>query len=169
MSDRPPDQEPLLSAQTSELAAQLGVALRSRGWSIGVAESLTGGLLVQALARTDGSGDWLQGGIVAYATAVKHQLLDVAASKVVSRAAAEQMATGARRALDADLAISVTGVAGPEEQDGEPPGTVWIGVDDGSTVDAGHFTATGSPKDICRATVAEALRRALAAADGPAR
>jgi nicotinamide-nucleotide amidase len=63
----------------------------------------------------------------------------------------------------------VTGVAGPDPQDDEPPGTVWIGVDDGTTSSAGLFLTTGSPPEICAATVEEALRSvvvALLARDG---
>jgi nicotinamide-nucleotide amidase len=71
------------------------------------------------------------GGVVAYASSVKKDLLGVTAEKVVSRQAAEEVATGARFRLGADVAVAVTGVAGPDRQDGEPPGTVWIGVDDG--------------------------------------
>ena len=63
---------------------------------------------------------------------MKRRVLGVTAPKVVSRRAAEEMASGVRAALGADIAVAVTGVGGPDEQDGEPPGTVWIGVDDGT-------------------------------------
>jgi nicotinamide-nucleotide amidase len=144
--------------ESAAAADEVGRLLVDRGASIGVAESLTGGLLVQALARVEGSGEWLTGGVVAYASEVKRTLLGVTAEKVVSRQCAEEMASGARRQLLADVAVSVTGVAGPDPQDGEPPGTVWIGVDDGSTSSAQLFTTSGSPFDICAATVDEALR-----------
>ena len=75
---------------------RLGELLEQSGRSIGVAESLTGGLLVQALARQEGSGDWLTGGIVAYQRSVKHDLLGVRANKVVSRQAAAEMASSVR-------------------------------------------------------------------------
>ena len=126
------------------LAQGIGAALVARGDTIGVAESLTGGLLVQALARAEGSGDWLRGGVVAYARGVKHDVLGVAADKVVSSAAAAEMAGGVRRLLGADVAVAVTGVAGPDHQDGEPPGTVWIGVDTGAPV-ASFLGAAGTP------------------------
>jgi PncC family amidohydrolase len=150
------------------LAERLGALLDERGCSIAVAESLTGGLLVQALARVEGSGEWLLGGVVAYASSVKHELLGVRAEKVVSRRAAEEMASGARGRLGADIAVAVTGVAGPDPQDGEPPGTVWIGVDDGTTSTAELFTTTGDPEEICRRTVAAALRQVTARITAPA-
>jgi nicotinamide-nucleotide amidase len=139
----------------------LGKVLEERGLTIAVAESLTGGLLVQALARVSGSGQWLQGAVVAYASSVKHDLLAVSATKVVSQLAAEEMARGARERLGADIAVSVTGAAGPDPQDGEPPGTVWIGIDDGRTADAAFFDVGGSPEDVCHETVLLALRRVL--------
>jgi len=141
------------------LAAELGRRMEQRGGTIAVAESLTGGLVVQALARVEGSGAWLAGGVVAYATSVKRALLHVTAGKVVSREAAEQMAAGARRCLRADVAVSVTGVAGPDGQDGMPPGTVWIGTDDGVTACATLFTMRGTPSEICQLTTFEALRQ----------
>ena len=114
------------------MAAHVGELLAASGRSIAVAESLTGGLLVQALARAQGSGDWLLGGVVAYASSVKHGLLGVSAEHVVSPESAEQMATGVRSRLGADVSVAVTGVAGPDRQEGRPPGEVWIGVHDGT-------------------------------------
>jgi nicotinamide-nucleotide amidase len=139
-------------------ADDVAEALRGKRLTVGVAESLTGGLLVQALARVEGSGEWLRGGVVAYATAVKRELLGITADKVVSREAAEQMATAARTALGASIAVAVTGAAGPDGQDGEPPGTVWIGIDDGVHARAELLEAHGSPVDICAQTVDAALR-----------
>jgi PncC family amidohydrolase len=145
------------------MAEAVGDLLLDSGRWIGVAESLTGGLLVQALARVEGSGDWLSGGVVAYASSVKRDLLGVTAEKVVSRECATEMASGARPCLGADVTVSVTGVAGPEPQDGEPPGTVWIGVDDGSSVTAELFITSGSASEVCAHTVSEALRRVVVA------
>jgi PncC family amidohydrolase len=146
-----------------DIATEIGELLLARRARIGVAESLTGGLLVQALARTSGSGDWLVGGVVAYATSVKRQLLDVTAPNVVSAECALQLTAGVRRRLDADVAIAVTGVGGPEPQDGEPPGTVWIAVHDGHATTATLLHAEGDPSQICAVAVSEALRLAVAA------
>jgi nicotinamide-nucleotide amidase len=147
----------------SAIAEAVGRLLLDRGRWIGVSESLTGGLLVQALARVEGSGDWLTGGVVAYNSTVKRDLLGVTACKVVSRESAMEMASGARRRLGADVAVSVTGVAGPDPQDGEPPGTVWIGLDDGLSVTAELFITSGSASEVCAQTVSEALRRVAGA------
>jgi hypothetical protein len=90
-----------VSAQTDadDLATRVGDLLSASGRTIAVAESLTGGMLVQALAKAQGSGDWLLGGVVAYASSVKHGLLGVSAEHVVSPESAEQMAVGVRDRL----------------------------------------------------------------------
>jgi len=150
-----------VTTRTDELAAGIGEVLHARGASIAVAESLTGGLLVQALARTSGSGEWLAGGLVSYATEVKRNLLEVTAPKVISAECAEQMAAGVRRLLGSDVAVAVTGVAGPDTQDDEPPGTVWIAVDHGRGPAATLLRTEGDPTDICNASVAEALRQVV--------
>jgi nicotinamide-nucleotide amidase len=155
-----------IDGAAEDIAAALGRCLAERAKSVAVAESLTGGLLVQAMARTEGSGAWLAGGVVAYSTSVKRRVLGVTAGKVVSRQAAEEMATGVRAALGADISVAVTGVAGPDEQDGEPPGSVWIGVDDGTAASATWFGTAGSPSEICAAAVVEALRILRGAAEG---
>jgi nicotinamide-nucleotide amidase len=134
----------LLAAEESEVRALLGDIvfgadeetmedavgnlLRSRGLSLGVAESLTGGLVGSRLTNAVGASDWFRGSIVAYASDVKFDLLDVPEGPVVSAAAAETMAEGARKRLGADIGLAVTGVAGPAEQDGQPVGTVFFGV-----------------------------------------
>jgi nicotinamide-nucleotide amidase len=145
----------------ADRVAHLGGVLRGRGETLAVAESLTGGLLVQAMAKAEGSSDWLRGGVVAYATSVKHDLLGVTAGKVVSAAAAREMAEGVRRVLGADLAVAVTGVGGPDRQDGEPPGTVWVGVADGRDTTAELLQASGSPEEICQQTIDAAIGRLL--------
>jgi nicotinamide-nucleotide amidase len=99
-----------------------------RGWTLGVAESMTGGLVGARLADPPGASAAYRGSIVAYATDVKRSVLGVTAESVISRECAVQMADGARRVLGADVGIAITGVAGPEEQDGQPVGTVWFGL-----------------------------------------
>jgi nicotinamide-nucleotide amidase len=109
-------------------------ALGLWGWSLGLAESLTGGLVASRLVALAGASTWFRGSIVSYASDVKFDLLDVPEGPVVSAAAAQAMAEGARRVLGADVGLSFTGVAGPDEQDGRRPGTVFIGL---VTPDAG--------------------------------
>jgi len=102
--------------------------LRARGWTLGVAESLTGGLVGARIADVPGASETFRGSVASYATDVKRHVLGVTAEHVVSRECAEQMAVGAQRVLGADVGISATGVAGPTPQDGQPVGTVWFGL-----------------------------------------
>jgi len=99
-----------------------------RGLTLGLAESLTGGLIGARLVNVPGSSGWFRGCIVAYDSAVKHSLLGVPPGPVVSAEAAERMAEGARAALGSDVGLGITGVAGPDEQDGQRPGTVFVGI-----------------------------------------
>ena len=112
--------------------------LESRGWTLGVAESVTGGLMGGRLTNVAGSSRVFRGGVISYASDVKFDVLGVDRGPVVSEAAAVQMAVGARRVLGSDVALAVSGVAGPDEQDGMPVGTLCIGVafPDGSTLSA---------------------------------
>jgi nicotinamide-nucleotide amidase len=99
-----------------------------RGWSLGVAESLTGGFVGARIANVPGASRTFRGSIASYATEVKREVLAVTADKVVSEEAVKQMAEGAQRVLGADVAISISGVAGPDEMEGQPVGTVWYGI-----------------------------------------
>jgi nicotinamide-nucleotide amidase len=101
--------------------------LRARHWTLGVAESVTGGLVGARLADSSGASEVYRGSIVAYASDVKRSVLGVTAEHVVSLECAKQMAVGAQRVLGADVGISVTGVAGPNEQEGQGVGTVFFG------------------------------------------
>jgi nicotinamide-nucleotide amidase len=102
--------------------------LVDRGWTLGVAESLTGGLIGARIVDAVGASEAFLGSIASYATEVKREVLGVTAESVVSEAAAQQMAEGAQRVLGADVGIAATGVAGPTEQDGVPVGTVYFGI-----------------------------------------
>jgi nicotinamide-nucleotide amidase len=102
--------------------------LRSNGWSLGLAESVTGGLVGARITGISGCSDVFRGSIVSYATDVKRSVLGVSDGPVVTEQAALEMAHGARRVLGADVALALTGVAGPGEQDGMPAGTLCIGL-----------------------------------------
>jgi nicotinamide-nucleotide amidase len=101
---------------------------RSRGLTLGLAESVTGGLVGARLTGVAGSSDVFVGSMVSYASRVKRELLDVGDGPVVSESAAREMAVGAQALLRCDVAMSLTGVAGPAEQDGQPPGTLFVGL-----------------------------------------
>lgn len=117
----------------TELAAAVIEAATRRGTTIAVAESLTGGAVLSALVDVPGASEVLRGGVVAYATELKHTLLDVPAGLLASRGAvdpevAEAMALGVLRRTGARLAVATTGVAGPDAQDGKPVGLVYVAV-----------------------------------------
>ena len=102
--------------------------LRSRDWTLGLAESVTGGLVAGRITNVAGASDVFRGAIVSYSSDVKFDMLGVDPGPVVSEAAALQMAEGARRVLGCDVALALTGVAGPAEQDGMPVGTLCVGI-----------------------------------------
>ncbi len=101
---------------------------RKRRLTLGLAESVTGGLVGARLTAIAGASDVLRGSIVSYASDVKRELLGVGEGPVVSEPAARAMAHGARRTLGADIGLALTGVAGPTEQDGQPVGTLFVGL-----------------------------------------
>ena len=101
---------------------------RQRGLTLAVAESVTGGLVGGRLTEIPGSSDVFRGGVISYATEVKQQLLGVSDGPVVSETTAREMAAGVRDLLGADIGLSLTGVAGPTEQDGQPVGTLFVGL-----------------------------------------
>ena len=118
-----------LYAEASHVLARLGAA----GHTLAVAESLTGGLLAASLTDVPGASAVFRGGVCAYATDLKSALLDVpqdvvGAAGVVSGEVARAMARGARGRLAATYALGTTGVAGPDEQEGRPVGTVFVAV-----------------------------------------
>jgi nicotinamide-nucleotide amidase len=102
--------------------------LRTKSLTLGLAESVTGGLVAARLTEIPGASDVLRGSIVSYATEVKQQLLDVPEGPVVSEEAALAMARGAARVLGSDVTMALTGVAGPDEQDGMPVGTLCVAI-----------------------------------------
>ena len=148
-------------------SAEIIATLIERGYRIAVAESLTGGLLVAELINTPGASQVVVGGVVAYNTELKASILNVDAGALAEHGAvhpdvAAQMATGVRAALalasgPPHIGISTTGVAGPEPQDGQSVGTVYLGFAIGGDVSVKRLSLTGSRADIRAATVSEAL------------
>jgi nicotinamide-nucleotide amidase len=138
--------------------------LLARGATLAVAESVTGGLIASRLVAVAGASTWFRGGVVSYATDVKYDLLKVPVGPVVSAAAAEAMAIGVRELLGSDIGLSVTGVAGPEEQDGQPVGTVFVGLSIGETLEHAALRLPGDrPRVRAYAAISslDVLRRAL--------
>ncbi|WP_345717314.1 CinA family protein [Angustibacter luteus] len=148
-------------------AARLVSLLTAARLTVATAESLTGGLLAGAVTAVPGASQVFRGGVVAYATDLKHDQLGVDADLLAGVGAvhprvAAAMADGARRRLGADLGLATTGVAGPDPQDGHPPGVVWVGLADARGSWAVDATTDGAAG---RAGVrAATVRAALAAA-----
>ena len=141
-------------------------ALDARGWSVAAAESLTGGRLTAALVDVPGASAHLRGGIVAYATDLKTSALGVEADLLAARGAvdpavAEQMAQGVRHVLRADVGLATTGVAGPDPQDGQPVGTVFVAVSTPETTVVTSLTLSGTRDEIRSRAVIGALELAL--------
>ena len=116
--------EAVFGVDDETMETAVGKLLLERALTLGVAESLTGGLLAARIVAVPGASEWFRGAVVAYDSAVKRSLLGVGDGPVVTGEAAAAMADGARRVLDADVGLATTGVAGPTEQEGRPVGTV---------------------------------------------
>jgi nicotinamide-nucleotide amidase len=129
------------------MESSVGHLLRAADLHLAVAESLTGGLVGSRLTNVIGSSEWFRGGVISYASEVKFDLLDVPEGPVVSAEAAVAMAVGVRKLLGADVGLSFTGVAGPAEQDGQPPGTVFVGLSMPGALEAGEATQLRLPGD----------------------
>ena len=139
--------------------------MRERGLTLGIAESVTGGLVSGRLTNIAGSSDVLRGAVVSYASEVKFDVLGVAEGPVVSESAAIEMAKGAQRVLGASVGLALTGVAGPADQEGMKPGALCVGLvmPDGTTQSA-MLQLPGNRDTMRQLSVISALdllRRAL--------
>jgi nicotinamide-nucleotide amidase len=153
----------------------LAQALVARGWRMAAAESCTGGLVAAACTALAGSSDWFERGFVTYTNAAKVEMLGVdaaliAAQGAVSEAVALAMAGGALAHSQADLAVAVTGIAGPGGAvPGKPVGTVWLAIARrGAEALAQRLQLPGDRAAVRGLTVAHALDALLAAARAPA-
>lgn len=157
-------------------AGRLLEQLAARGWSLGSAESLTGGLLAATVVAVPGASRVFAGTVVAYDPAVKVSALGVDPGLIervgtVDEEVARQMATGARRVLGVDLALATTGVAGPGPSEGHPAGTVWLACATSTGVRTRLVTLTGERPEVRAGAVRAALalgREVTLSADGGA-
>jgi len=143
--------------ELTRLATQL--AERLDGRTVVSAESFTAGLISQSLASVEGSGEWFQGGVVAYRSEIKHAVLGVEEGPVVTESCAVQMARGAAERFGADIALATTGVAGPGPEEGRPPGTVVIGWCIEGATGAVTFDLAGAPGTLVRRGTRAALEQ----------
>lgn len=148
---------------TPALVAQLARELKARGLMMATAESCTGGLIASACTEVSGSSEWFERGFVTYSNAAKHELLGVPAALIeqhgaVSEPVAHAMAAGAVAHSPAQLAVAVTGVAGPTGGSPEKPvGTVWFGWATPTGVVTEHQRFDGDRSAVRQATVRHAL------------
>ena len=128
------------------------------------AESLTGGMICAALTALPGSSAFVKGGIVSYVNEVKSGVLAVDSTVLAREGAvcpevAASMAEGARRALACDVAVSVTGIAGPTgAEPGKPVGTVWMGLSSARSTETRRLSFSGDRDEVRAATAAAALK-----------
>ena len=154
-----------------ELAEKVGERLKAAGAQLVTAESCTGGWVAKVVTDIPGSSNWFLGGVVAYSNTLKQSLLGVlpstlAAHGAVSEATAREMAIGALETLGGQVAVAVTGIAGPDgAQPGKPVGTVWFGwawrEDDEIETRVAMETFAGDREAVRRQTVARALNEIL--------
>lgn len=152
----------VFSVADEPLEGAVGRLLVASGRTVATAESLTGGGIARRLASAPGASAYLVGGAVTYLPEVKERVLGVAAETiardgVVSERCVREMAAGARRVFGADVAVAVTGVAGPEPHDGRPPGDVWLALDAGDVTHARFMRMQGARDQVVRWTEQAAL------------
>lgn len=148
--------EPMAARSDVDRLADL---TRRRGLRVAVAESLTSGMLASRLGAAPGAADWLGGGVVAYQREVKERVLGVdPRTDPCSPECAEQLARGVRQLFAADVAVSTTGVGGPDPQGAHPPGTVYLGWS--TSEETGHLLlrVDGDPREVLEDAVAQAVR-----------
>jgi nicotinamide-nucleotide amidase len=159
----------------SNLGEAIGNMLRDRRATVGVAESLTGGLIAAELTNTSGSGDYFLGSIVCYSNGAKRDVAGVDEAILlgpgaVSEEAAAALAEGAAQRFGADLGIGATGVAGPAEQDGQPVGTIFVAATLGGATEVRKVRGYGDRSNVRAFAVNAALdlaRRVLVADGSP--
>jgi nicotinamide-nucleotide amidase len=142
-----------------DLAEQIADLLDGEEVTVACAESLTSGKIAAHLGAAPDSANWFVGGVVSYTDSVKHEVLGVSPGPVVTARAARQMAAGVADLLGADVAVAVTGAGGPQPQDDQPPGTVFMGlyVSDGADVRVEEHHFEGEPPEVLDQTVQHAL------------
>ena len=147
----------------------LGDALRARGWRMASAESCTGGLIAAACTSVAGSSDWFERGFVSYSNEAKTELLGVPAALIAAHGAVSEavvcaMVQGALHRSSAQLAVAVTGIAGPGGAvPGKPVGTVWLAIATADRVSARCNLWPGDRTQVREATVRAALGALVAA------
>lgn len=156
-----------MNESTLQLASDLGQTLKDKGWRLTCAESCTGGGIGYAITSVSGSSAWFERAFITYSDDAKQELLGVENSMLivegaVSAKVAEQMASGALKVAKADLAIAVSGIAGPDGGSPEKPvGTVWFGFATQNKVLSVRQRFVGDRQQIRSQSIEFALQQAL--------
>ena len=140
-----------------DLVPRIAELALHRGWRVGAAESLTCGVLLERLGAGPTASTWLAGGVVAYDEEVKFGVLGVARGPVVTATCAEQMAHGVAALLHLDAAVALTGVGGPDPEEGHRPGTVFVATWVAGEVTARRHEFNGDPATVVDRAASAAL------------
>lgn len=146
-----------MSERQVELAERIAELAQETGRAVATAESLTSGAVASRLGAAPGAAEWFRGGLVSYHDEVKHGVLGVPEGPVVTDPAARQMAKGVASLLSADAAVATSGAGGPDPQDGQPPGTVFVAVVLDGDVHCEEHHFDGDPADVVDQSTTAAL------------
>ncbi len=130
---------------------------KEHGFTVGAAESLTGGAVSSALAMGSEAANWYHGCVVSYSRAVKQDLLGVTAEKLVTETCAREMVEGATKVLEVDAAVSTTGAGGPGPEEGQPAGTVHVGVLVRGNLSCHELHLDGDPGEVVETATQKSL------------
>lgn len=151
-TDPPEGGEPVVPIENEVVEALVAL-----DWRIAVAESMTGGAIAARLCSCPGTEERMLGGVVTYATDAKRRVLDVT-DEVVTAEAAMTMARSVRELFGAEVGLGLTGVAGPDRQEGEPVGTVFVGWSTPDGEWCRQLACAGAPEQIRREATSHAMR-----------
>jgi nicotinamide-nucleotide amidase len=161
-------------SEHTRLVASVADLASAHGFRVGVAESLTSGQLAADLGAGPEASTWFRGGVVAYASEVKFEVLGVTPGPVVTELCAREMAEGTADLLGADAVVATTGVGGPDPEEGKPPGRVYVAAYVRGLETCQRLDLSGDPPDVLDETRAqalallhEAMERSLESVSGP--
>lgn len=129
---------------------------------VACAESLTAGAIASELAKGENASEWFAGGVASYMSETKFKVLGVTPGPVITESCAREMVEGVCRLMAADVAVAVTGVGGPDEEEGEPSGTVYIATHVEGRTEVTRHRFEGDPPDVLEQTTQAALERLAA-------
>jgi nicotinamide-nucleotide amidase len=144
-------------SRRDEQVGRIAALVEDGSLSVACAESLTAGGVASALARGENAASWFRGAVVAYASEVKFEVLGVPNGPVVTATCARQMAVGVAEQLRASLSVATTGVGGPDPEEGEPAGTIYVATCLAGRTHVARHEFDGDPASIVEQTIEAAL------------